>query len=108
MKLQKYFGKRKKRNSTPIVIRYVEGHSMRPALLPGNVVFGVRYRALPKEGEIVIAIQNNREVIKRIAAVKDTGWVFLKGDNRAESTDSRKYGWIRIEDILAQVRYYIE
>lgn len=72
-------------------LRRVIGKSMLPSLRPGEIVFGTRFKQ-PKVGDMVIAQSNEREIIKRVAQVGAQGY-YLLGDNLAESTDSRAYGW---------------
>jgi phage repressor protein C with HTH and peptisase S24 domain len=63
---------------------------MEPALREGQVVFAHHIRSF-REGQVVVAIVEGREVIKRIAKI-DRHKVYLQGDNSQESTDSRAYG----------------
>lgn len=82
------------------VVRRVVGKSMSPGIMPGDVVIGIE-RA-PRPGDIVVAIQNGREVIKRVRAVVEDRYD-LRGDNPSASTDSRTYGSVSKQDILAVV-----
>lgn len=84
-----------------LFVRRVVGDSMSPTLLAGNIVVGLtkgRYRS----GRIVIAKVGDREVIKRIDAIKNKKY-FLKGDNAAASTDSRHYGAVSESAILGVI-----
>ena len=83
-----------------MMLRRVEGGSMLPGLKPGSVVLAVR-RA-PKVGEVVIAKQARREIIKRVHAATDKGFE-LRGDNASESVDSREFGPVAKADILGVV-----
>jgi nickel-type superoxide dismutase maturation protease len=85
----------------PVKIRRVEGRSMLPTLKPGKIVIGYTFSEL-KKGNLVIAEHNNQEIIKRIDDIGDEG-LYLVGDNKAESTDSRTYGWINIKAVKAKV-----
>ena len=63
-------------------------------LRAGDVVV-VDTRAVPIVGDVVLCrhpFQADTEVIKRVAAIDDDGALNLRGDNAAESTDSRSYG----------------
>lgn len=73
-----------------IFFRRVVGDSMSPSLSEGQVVIAHQMRNF-REGQIVIAFVDGREVIKRIVQIKG-GSVYLEGDNKASSTDSRVYG----------------
>jgi len=70
---------------------------MLPTLAPGTVVL-VYKRKPPTVGSIVVARLAGREVIKRVAQVKN-GRYYLLGDNHTESTDSREYGPVKRQDI---------
>ncbi len=85
----------------PLMIRQVRGASMEPSLPAGKYVFAIR-RVRPKSGQIVIVLHNNVEKIKRINEV-DGAHVFLLGDNPAESNDSRDFGLVLSNTIIATV-----
>ena len=65
---------------------------MQPALKSGQFVIFTHSRNF-KVGDVVLAFQNGREVVKRIADYKN-GQAFLVGDNKQHSTDSRVHGWL--------------
>lgn len=83
------------------MFRRVVGNSMFPALHEGEYVFGVRTKKIAI-GDIVIAPQNDREVIKRISAI-DEQYVWLKGDNTAQSIDSSTLGPVLKKDVKAKI-----
>lgn len=83
------------------MIRRVEGLSMVPAYKHGKIVFGTRLRK-PKVGDVVIAKHHSVEIIKRISQLHDNR-VYLLGDNPAESTDSRQFGWLPLRAVRAVV-----
>lgn len=85
-----------------MIIRRVVGDSMRPALLPGNIVVA-RPKSAVLPGQVVIARQGEREVIKRVASLHADGTVSLEGDNPTMSTDSRHLGVVKKSDILGVV-----
>ena len=72
--------------------RLVKGKSMLPSYRPGQTILISHTRHF-KEGDVVIAFMNGREVLKRVTKIKD-GQVFLEGDNPDHSTDSRHHGWL--------------
>lgn len=88
-----------------IYLRRVYGASMLPALKQGNIVLAVKKRKF-KIDDIVILKINNKEVIKRIKKIKNSQ-VFLEGDNKEQSTDSREWGYIKKSKILGKVRIII-
>ena len=73
-----------------IFVRRVVGDSMMPVLNEGQMIFAHQIRNF-KEGQVVVAFVNGREVIKRIIKI-DNGSIYLQGDNKDHSTDSRTYG----------------
>ena len=93
-----------------IVIRRVVGNSMLPTLRPGQVIIGLGgdhflsrwYSPLLRPGRIVIVRHNGLEKIKRITELKKDQ-IYVLGDNPSASTDSRHFGWLFIEDVLAVI-----
>ncbi len=81
--------------------RRVVGKSMHPTLREGQVVLVFMSRYL-RVGDVVVAFMDQREVVKRITKMRD-GTVFLEGDNRKESTDSKTHGWLPDRHILGRV-----
>jgi nickel-type superoxide dismutase maturation protease len=85
----------------------IEGGSMEPALAAGDWVV-VDLGADAPVGEIVVATRPDRpelEVIKRVAERNAEGACFLLGDNAAQSTDSRQWGWVEPEAVSGVVRF---
>lgn len=87
-----------------MLVRRVTGRSMLPSLVPGSIVFAFKSR--PKPGDIVVARQGNREVIKRVKNVTQQGY-YLVGDNLLESTDSRELGRVDKSVILGVMKAHI-
>lgn len=75
---------------------------MLPVLPPGTIVYGWRWFRKLKPGDVVIFLHNDKEKIKRIDRIED-GRVYVLGDHAEASTDSRHFGWLDIEDVLAKV-----
>jgi len=82
-------------------LRRVSGDSMNPNYRNGKLVL-VSYVAKYSVGDVVVAFMDRREVIKRISKMTD-GRVFLVGDNKHNSTDSRKHGWIVESNLMGKV-----
>lgn len=90
----------KKRDQRPILIKRVIG-------LPGEKI------TLTKEGKIIInevpleenygkeVMEYREDVLNEILIPE--GYVYVLGDNRNHSGDSREYGIISIEDVLGEV-----
>lgn len=79
---------------------------MLPTLRPNNIVVALKLGRL-QNGDIVVAKVGQREVIKRIADIKN-GDYFLVGDNLEASTDSRSYGHISDKYILGKVIFSLK
>ncbi len=94
----------------------IEGHSMLPFLQPGDEVLyqPQAYRkSQPDLGAVVIVQHPHRPalvMIKRVAAMDSdaSGGLqshryWLLGDNWAESSDSRSFGWVEQSQLLGTV-----
>jgi nickel-type superoxide dismutase maturation protease len=66
-------------------------------------------RATPLHiGDVVVARRPDRpelQIIKRIQAIDAVGAIVLSGDNPAASTDSRQFGPVTRDHIVARVRW---
>jgi len=83
----------------------VSGGSMQPALRDNDIVLTTRSREIAV-GDIVVAahpFKSSVTVIKRVAAIDDQGRFDLRGDDPAESSDSRSFGNIPIKKIYGKV-----
>lgn len=85
-----------------LFFRRISGASMMPRLHPGDIVFGTTRRIIRK-GDIVVALVDGREVIKRVANISGSN-VSLMGDNAAHSTDSRDYGAVSKSAIMGVMK----
>jgi nickel-type superoxide dismutase maturation protease len=93
----------------------VTGRSMEPELLTGDYLVAIRTRSL-RPGSLVVVEHPGRpgfEVVKRVAAVAGDavdgailppGRVWVSGDNRATSSDSRSFGPVGVDAIKGVVR----
>ncbi|NJR70424.1 MAG: nickel-type superoxide dismutase maturation protease [Synechococcales cyanobacterium CRU_2_2] len=86
----------------------VVNRSMLPVLQPGDEVL-IDPRAygdcLPQVGDRVVALhphQPGLRIIKCIAAVRDSE-CFLVGENPAQSSDSRSFGWVQVDLLQGKV-----
>jgi len=83
---------------------------MLPVLGEGALIAAARLDsdATLRVGEVVVARRPDRisvEMVKRIRSVDGQGNVFLLGDNPAASTDSRHFGVVPRNLVLARVRW---
>lgn len=82
----------------------INGHSMEPTFKDGDMVLVNKlsyFFIRPKIGNVVV-LKRDKYIIKRIKKI-DEDRFFVVGDNKKESTDSRKFGWIKKKDILGKV-----
>jgi nickel-type superoxide dismutase maturation protease len=83
---------------------------MAPRLPSGALVVArpIDGRTPLRVGDVVVARRPDRPglaIIKRIASIEAGGSIFLAGDNPAASTDSRQFGLVPREQIVARVRW---
>ena len=82
-----------------LYIRRIVGESMHPTLLPGTVIIALRAKRLVRPGRVVVLKHNGIEKIKRLS--KKLGQeLFLEGDNKLGSTDSRQFGWLPTSHVI--------
>ena len=82
---------------------------MFPLLKAGEEVLvdtNAYHRCLPEIGDLVIAWhprKDNLRIIKRVAKIDEKGKYFLMGENSLESSDSRSFGFIGLQQIIGKV-----
>jgi len=102
----------------------IVGESMEPAVLKGDRVLADKtayQRMAPKKGDVVVLVypdDRSKRYVKRIEALPGEtitgadrlqkevphGLVYLLGDNREHSADSRQFGLVPLTDVIAKVR----
>lgn len=75
---------------------------MLPLFPAGKVIIATKRVGKLQPGDIVIVIHDGLEKIKQIRDITEDK-VFLIGMNRKNSTDSRQFGWIKRDKIIARV-----
>ena len=85
----------------PIGLYRVAGQSMLPTYRPGDTLVGWRWFT-PRPGQVVVAEQAGRPIIKRVEAVSGRQ-ITLRGDNPNHSTDSRDFGPIPNNRLIALI-----
>lgn len=87
----------------------VKEHSMEPFCMEWDFVVVNRmsyFFSRPKVGQIVVLKDpkdSSRFILKRVTAVQDS-FLWVEGDNKERSTDSRDFGWVRAEALLGQAK----
>lgn len=92
----------------------IDGTSMYPTYRDGQKVLGTRVfnKAQPKLGSVYVYTRLNEDceqylVVKRLTKLKicEQGLVlcYFEGDNKDDSFDSRHYGWVSANNIIAKV-----
>lgn len=87
----------------------VKGHSMEPFLLDNQIVLTSPIPFIfskPKVGDVVVFKVGDGIYIKRVKEIRNQKF-FLIGDNKEDSLDSRKIGWIERKDIIGKVIHKI-
>ncbi len=89
---------------SPILKYRIVGHSMKPTYLQNSVVIAWRWFIKLHIDDIVICKdpRDGRLIMKRIAKIENNKYYVL-GDNPKQSTDSRTFGWLEKENIVAKV-----
>lgn len=100
MKSPKYSGKQKRLRF--LIVRRVVGQSMSPAVRHGNIVLATGLFKHVKPGQVVILRHGRLEKIKRVKEIKNSR-VYVLGDNARFSDDSRVFGWLPIENVIAKI-----
>ena len=87
----------------PVAIYRVAEHSMEPTIKEGSyVVVNCWYISLSPNDVVVIRGTDGMTIIKRIKKI-GTGGLFLLGDNRSQSVDSRRFGLLYRESVIGKV-----
>lgn len=87
----------------------VKEQSMEPFCQEGDFVLVNKMSYLffrPKVGQLVVLQDpgdSSRLVLKRITAAKDS-FLWIEGDNKEKSTDSRHFGWVSSQSLLGQAK----
>jgi nickel-type superoxide dismutase maturation protease len=82
------------------------GHSMQPQIQNGQYVLLSDIPYLFKKPKIndIVALKDNkgRVLIKRITKIQGENY-FVEGDNKNDSLDSRKFGFISRDKIIGEI-----
>jgi hypothetical protein len=75
---------------------------MLPTFRPGTILLGAHWGLVKPKVGIPVVIKTDRMLIKRIKKMDSNG-IWVEGDNKESSTDSRKFGYIVRKDITAVI-----
>lgn len=92
---------------TPVSRFTVKGNSMLPSLRNGQDILSFNWAYIgrkPKVGDIVVIEQKGKEMVKRVSKVSDRE-ILIEGDNKDQSTDSRDFGAVSMEDVIGKIVY---
>lgn len=79
---------------------------MLPTLKPGELLIGIRTKRV-RPGDIVILNHKGLDKVKRIKKItKDS--IYILGDNPKSSSDSRDFGYISRDKIVAKLIWPID
>ncbi|MBI3033802.1 S26 family signal peptidase [Candidatus Woesearchaeota archaeon] len=74
---------------------------MEPAFRQGERVLLFKTRKV-KIGDVIVFSNPGMDCIKRVCAINGDS-LFVEGDNKLHSTDSRDYGAVRKEQVIGKV-----
>lgn len=88
---------------SPLLRFIIKDHSMEPTFKEGDNVIVMRFLKI-KKGDVVVFVKAEAFYIKRIIKRINTSY-FVRGDNKENSYDSRKFGPIDKKNIIGKVIY---
>ena len=101
----------------PIIV--VDGNSMLPTYHNGDILIGCRislpfFKSPLKLREIYVYLppyakgKDKHYVIKRLTHINNDGRLFFEGDNPSDSYDSRMYGYVNKDCVIAHCLFTIK
>ena len=87
----------------PIAVYRVAERSMEPLIMEGSYIVVNCLPGFIKTGDVVVVnAPDGSHLVKRVDR-KRGGKIFVVGDNRSISIDSRKFGWIGNRDVVGKL-----
>ena len=84
----------------------VNGQSMEPTFSQGNLIIISRIMT-PRATDVVVVQTQYGEMLKRIVKFDESGQIWVEGDNKEASTDSREYGWLPANSVVGKVIFKV-
>lgn len=75
---------------------------MYPSLTQNQKVIGMHWLKKLQINDLIVLEIKNKLMIKRIKKINNNE-LWIEGDNKNESTDSRSFGWIKKSQVVAKV-----
>jgi len=91
----------KKHTGLPLLWRRVKGEGMYPTLEKGQWVL-VRPGNKIDVDDIVMFVHGGAEKVKRVMGIEGD-FIYVVGDNPRYSTDSRQYGYVKLQAVVGRV-----
>jgi phage repressor protein C with HTH and peptisase S24 domain len=85
-----------------LLFRRIVGDSMLPTLRAGSIIVASGLARKIQTDDIIIIRHEGAEKVKRVINV-NIDKIYIEGDNKLRSTDSRHFGWLNSSDILGKV-----
>ena len=76
---------------------------MLPALPPRTYIIGLRWYLRLSPGNVIVFEHDGKEKVKRIIKANQDGALHVQGDHAVASTDSRQFGDIAKDNVIAKV-----
>ncbi len=77
---------------------------MFPTLKPGQEVLARHWFIKVRVGDLIILKKDRKEMVKRVQKISGNE-VFVVGDNKKMSTDSRHFGPVKQNQIIGKIIY---
>ena len=89
---------------------HIPSVSMQPTLQVGDVILVDTWNKKANIQDIIVTkiTEKSLVIVKRVSNTQITNngkELFITGDNRYRSTDSRKFGWVKVKHLIGSVKF---